>query len=608
NKTPVAYTANGRCDVQARTFDYIEAGNPRLYQEDVILTNTTSPVTSIYFYRTNSGGHGVIFAISGSAGGEFDPITFTGYNEDVIVEAGAQSLPPGGLYTTASMDNGTLNTGEGWYVKGFDRAAAATGLPPAGSTIASAAVLDHQFTLTTNYAANNVVYVDPDVQGTMIWATPSAHSALSFLASAGHGPVVVDYTVHYADLSSETGTFSVQDWFNGTPVAYSSNGRVDVNSGVFDGVNSGNPRLYTTDITLNNTASPVTSVDLSFDGANPDFTSVVAFFAVSGTGASIAPVIVTQPASFNTNLASTVQITAAVSGSTPLFYHWQKGSGSSFTNLVDDGHISGSATTIMFIINGTFSDDGYYRLVVTNAAGAITSSVAYMNMVSSAQPVTVPGDSILMYQGSSPAVEVVSYAIDGTTSKYLNFGANAFPPFLGPVGFVVTPAMGSTVVTGLRLFTANDSPERDPADYLIEGSNDGGATYTAIASGTVSLPDDRNAAGLAVNSLTEFNREINFPNHSAYTMYRFSCAKVKSNDTANSMQIGEVQLLGGEPSGAVFITYQISGAGQLQLQWSQGTLQSADNVAGPYSIVNGATSPYTVSIVTGNKFYRVQVQ
>ena len=164
------------------------------------------------------------------------------------------------------------------------------------------------------------------------------------------------------------------------------------------------------------------------------------------------------------------------------------------------------------------------------------------------------------------------------------------------------------MISGLRLFTANDAPERDPADYVIEGSNDGGVTFTPITTGTVVLPDDRNAAGLAINPMTQFNREVNFPNATAYTTYRFFVNNVKNNATANSMQVGEVQLLAGKPSGPVVITFSNLGNGQLQLQWSHGTLESAGTVGGAYTTVAGAASPWPVSSVAGTQFFRVKVE
>jgi hypothetical protein len=56
---------------------------------------------------------------------------------------------------------------------------------------------------------------------------------------------------------------------------------------------------------------------------------------------------------------------------------------------------------------------------------------------------------------------------------------------------------------------------------------------------------------------------------------------------------------------AVPITHARSGS-NLILIWPQGTLQSADNLSGPWSPVIGATSPYTNAISGGNRFFRVQ--
>jgi hypothetical protein len=60
-------------------------------------------------------------------------------------------------------------------------------------------------------------------------------------------------------------------------------------------------------------------------------------------------------------------------------------------------------------------------------------------------------------------------------------------------------------------------------------------------------------------------------------------------------------------SSAVTITYQISG-GNLVLTWSQGTLQSASQVTGPYTDITSATSPYTVPRTAAQQFYRVKVR
>jgi hypothetical protein len=58
----------------------------------------------------------------------------------------------------------------------------------------------------------------------------------------------------------------------------------------------------------------------------------------------------------------------------------------------------------------------------------------------------------------------------------------------------------------------------------------------------------------------------------------------------------------------VYVTIGVTGS-NLQVQYSQGTLESAGSVAGPYTTVTGAAAPtYTRPLPTTNIFYRVKVQ
>lgn len=160
--------------------------------------------------------------------------------------------------------------------------------------------------------------------------------------------------------------------------------------------------------------------------------------------------------------------------------------------------------------------------------------------------VTQPGDLIELVNGVNdgdgnsgppPAGEIVDHAIDNVTQKYLNFLD------LGS-GFKVTPGVGPTILTGLRFYTANDAVERDPASYLLEGSNNG-TDFTVISQGALALPEGRNPGGqVAIDALTQFNQEVAFANDSAYSSYRVTFPTLKNAGTANSMQIAEVELLG----------------------------------------------------------------
>src|SRR5262245_60641488 len=92
------------------------------------------------------------------------------------------------------------------------------------------------------------------------------------------------------------------------------------------------------------------------------------------------------------------------------------------------------------------------------------------------QNVLQPSDPIVASSSHSPGSEGVKNAIDGTQAKYLNFDSST-----NISGFVVTPQVGSTWVTGIAMQSANDAPERDPKEVTLEGSNDD--TITNFSSG-----------------------------------------------------------------------------------------------------------------------------
>ena len=129
-----------------------------------------------------------------------------------------------------------------------------------------------------------------------------------------------------------------------------------------------------------------------------------------------------------------------------------------------------------------------------------------------------------------------------TGTKYLNFARLN-------TGVIVTP--GPSLVTGLRVYTANDSPERDPLTYTLEGTNSAtpntasGTDFTPISSGNLGI--DTIPAGAAGRF---FAGPIlgPFTNTTVYSSYRLLFPTVRGTPTdpngGNSMQVGEIELLG----------------------------------------------------------------
>jgi predicted alpha-1,6-mannanase (GH76 family) len=303
NGVSPAWTANGRVDVGTFAFDNVNNNNPRLYALDVNLVNTSSPVASIDFNFVSGTGHGAIMALSGSTGGNFGPIAFTGYNRDIVVEANAGK--PGVLtgVTTATMDTGTNNSANTWYEMGYVVSSPSTGLPHSGSTITNLSAPDHLYVLAPSYSLSNAILVSSNNPSAALTpVTPANFPALSFLLSAGNGPATIGCLVRFANGTSESHSFTAQDWFTKSPVAFTANGRVNVSTKTVNTVNGNNPRLYAVDVALLNAVTPITNITLTIQGGNSGANAYI--FAVSG-GSSSLP-LVGDDFNANTEAAATI--------------------------------------------------------------------------------------------------------------------------------------------------------------------------------------------------------------------------------------------------------------------------------------------------------------
>jgi hypothetical protein len=169
------------------------------------------------------------------------------------------------------------------------------------------------------------------------------------------------------------------------------------------------------------------------------------------------------------------------------------------------------------------------------------------------QDVTQPGDAIIPSSANSPASEAVANAIDGKTTKYLNFDSGQNNLFK-PSGFIVTPSVGLTRVTGLAMQSANDSPNRDPKHVTLEGSNDDQvsafnsgnwemiADIPNITAWTVLYPDPDTTDNFDPSRFQ--TQTFSFPNLKPYKHYRWTVTETQTTPNNCCMQIAEVEFLG----------------------------------------------------------------
>jgi len=122
------------------------------------------------------------------------------------------------------------------------------------------------------------------------------------------------------------------------------------------------------------------------------------------------------------------------------------------------------------------------------------------------------------------------------TTKFLHFKGE-----VEPTGFVIEPAAGASIVTGLTFTTANDAIERDPISFELSGSNESiDGPYELIASGDIV----DFAQETAIPRFTMNGTAIMFDNDVSYKYYQVMFPAVRDPGSANSMQIAEVELLG----------------------------------------------------------------
>ena len=342
--------------------------------------------------------------------------------------------------------------------------------------------------------------------------------------------------------------------------------------------------------------STINLVNLNTSGGND-----AAIFAVSGSPG--APPVITQPIGFVTDSATGVtnattgaavyndiRITKGYQGTnqinlwvsnmmnTATSYQWKKAPrGGGFRDLYDTfdmstfanvsgPNIGGATSPSLTISNLTLADTADYLVVASNAYGSMTSAVATVMVLTTNYSLLVGagnGDTITKWSADGTAgdgLEPFTAAIDQAQQKWLSTGlggigldgvgvAQATVPFVGPVGFIVTPVSGASYVNTIRFYCANDTPGRDPRDYLLEGSNDGGSTWATITGGqllgTLMLPGNRGGSGTTpLNPMTQPLTEVDFANSTSYASYRLTITNNMEPINNPDMQVAEIQLVG----------------------------------------------------------------
>jgi len=406
---------------------------------------------------------------------------------------------------------------------------------------------------------------------------------------------------------------------------------------------SGNP--FVLQVTTNGV---VTAIAPGTAVISTTFAGVTSSVSLNVTLAS--PVITGQPRSQTRAVSDAAVFTVSASGG-GLAYQWLKNGAS----------LPGATSSTLKLNSVTFADDADYSVIVSNTAGTATSAVAQLSIVGpgllhrwsfndgtdsirGANAVLMGSASYsggkLLVPGGAARVNGASVNLADTLSRYPSvtietwFTMNAlqnwskvwmfgnanggnenglsyleFTPRAGADGNVPSLSFNSTSGT-----ESNSRAGTNPGllttgvEYHVVAVYDSAANQTRLYLNGV-LADTGSMGGSDVTRLAAneayFGAAVNFsdPNLSgAINELRIWNAPLTAANVATNYLAGPNNLVSYLPP----VTFAQTPGPGLTLTWTYGILESADALAGPWTTVPGATSPYTPAKDSPQQFYRIR--
>ena len=162
------------------------------------------------------------------------------------------------------------------------------------------------------------------------------------------------------------------------------------------------------------------------------------------------------------------------------------------------------------------------------ATGGIPAPVPFDTTEDQLGTVTAAGEN----DGINGNWEVAANAFDDSSAKWLDFANDNPSTRASWIQYQYTAGL-ERMVTNYTITSANDAPERDPGDWALLGSNDGGATWITLDTQISQVFTDRYQT-----------RSFPITSPAAYNLYRLRIDSVADPSTAVAVQLAEIQLLG----------------------------------------------------------------
>jgi pectin methylesterase-like acyl-CoA thioesterase len=230
---------------------------------------------------------------------------------------------------------------------------------------------------------------------------------------------------------------------------------------------------YPAQVTLVKYVGAIGGAGFNF-GLNPLPPTAIGFLSNNTANSSIdlvlttdpRPLITVQPQGAAVNPAEPVTLTVIATGAPTLGYQWLQ----SGTNVVDGDNISGSASSSLMIASADPTNNGNYTVIVTNAYGSLTSSIAivYVSASDVAPFISQDPQSQTVLLGQSAMFTVSGAAKPLPTYQWLKAGS------------VISGATNSSYSIGSAQLT-------DEAGYSVILSNSVNSITSIVANLTVNI-------------------------------------------------------------------------------------------------------------------------
>ena len=196
------------------------------------------------------------------------------------------------------------------------------------------------------------------------------------------------------------------------------------------------------------------------------------------------PVITAQPASQALLVGMTATFTVGTVSNALMFYQWQDNG----TNLSDMGKISGSTTSTLTVSNVTSANVGAYSVILSNAAGVLASSNAFLTIVPSAPIIVQQPTNQTVLPGATARFSVAAV---GDTPYFYRWQAN---------GTNLTNGVNFSGVTTSILTVSNVSPANADTYSVIVSNTIGSVMSTGAVLSVISVT----APGVTLSTLWSF--------------------------------------------------------------------------------------------------------